>query len=134
MPGSYEGVMFFLKPQWEELLNIKVWYSAVTQSFFSLSVGLGSLINYSSYNPLRHDIYRDALIISFTDTFTSILAGLTIFSVLGHLAWTSNVPIKNVITLTQMMLLYYYLFRLLIIIDPFLQLWFHNYSLNKYRK
>ena len=54
----------------------QVWYAAVTQSFFSLSVGFGALFTYSSYNGFRHNVYRDALIISFTDTFTSLLAGM----------------------------------------------------------
>ena len=67
--------MFYITPQWGELLNIKVWYAAVTQSFFSLSVGFGALFTYSSYNGFSHNVYRDALIISFTDTFTSLLAG-----------------------------------------------------------
>ena len=57
----------------------QVWYAAVTQSFFSLSVGFGALFTYASYNGFSHNVYRDALIISFTDTFTSLLAGKYIF-------------------------------------------------------
>ncbi len=75
----------------------KVWYQAVTQSFFSLSVGFGALINYSSHNKFRHNVYRDALIISVTDTFTSLLAGFTIFAILGNLAKELDVPIDKVI-------------------------------------
>jgi len=97
LPGAIDGIMFFITPQWGELLNVKVWYAAVTQSFFSLSVGFGALFTYSSYNDFKHNVYRDALIISFTDTFTSVLAGFTIFSVLGNLAQELNVPIEDVI-------------------------------------
>ena len=75
LPGAINGIMFYITPQWGELLNIKVWYAAVTQSFFSLSVGFGALFTYSSYNDFKHNVYRDALIISFADTFTSLLAG-----------------------------------------------------------
>ena len=39
LPGALEGIMFYITPQWEQLLNLKVWYAAVTQSFFSLSTG-----------------------------------------------------------------------------------------------
>ena len=42
----------------------QVWYAAVTQSFFSLSVGFGPIISYSSHNQFEHNTYRDALIIS----------------------------------------------------------------------
>ncbi len=39
-------------------VQLQVWYAAVTQSFFSLSVGFGSIIMYSSYNPFTHNVYR----------------------------------------------------------------------------
>lgn len=37
---------------------LKVWYAAVTQCFFSLSVGFGPIIMNASYNGFRHKIYR----------------------------------------------------------------------------
>lgn len=58
----------------------------MTQCFFSLAVGFGNLIMYSSFNKFRHNIYRDATIVTSLDTFTSLFAGFTIFGILGHLA------------------------------------------------
>ncbi len=40
---------------------------------------------------------RDSTIVSLADTFTSILAGVTIFSILGNLAYETNQPIENVV-------------------------------------
>lgn len=60
---------------------VQVWYAAVDQAFFSLSVGFGVIIMLASYNDFRHNVYRDATIISFADTFTSLLAGFTIFAI-----------------------------------------------------
>jgi solute carrier family 6 amino acid transporter-like protein 5/7/9/14 len=97
LPGAIEGVLFYITPKWSELLNLKVWYAAVTQSFFSLSTGFGALCTYSSYNGFRHNSYRDALIISVADTLTSLLAGFVIFSILGNLAWELGVPVKDVV-------------------------------------
>ena len=96
LPGSLDGVIFYLRPRWSELLDIKVWYAAITQSFYSLCVAMGVIINYASYNPFGHNVHRDALILSGIDTLTSMLAGLTIFSVLGNLASELHVPIEKV--------------------------------------
>lgn len=63
-----------------------MWYAAVTQCFFSLAVGFGNIVMYSSFNRFNHNIYRDATIVTSLDTFTSMFAGFTIFGILGHLA------------------------------------------------
>ena len=97
LPGSTDGILFLFTPQWEKLYDPQVWYAAVTQSFFSLSIGFGSLTTFSSYNSFRHNIYRDAIIISLADTFTSLLAGVITFSILGHLAHELGQPVKDVV-------------------------------------
>ena len=97
LPGAVRGLLFFFTPQWEKLYSLQVWYAAVTQSFFSLSVGFGTLTTYSSYNKFRHNTNKDALIISFADTFTSLLAGTVIFSILGHLAHELELPVEQVV-------------------------------------
>lgn len=86
LPGSFNGIKYFLTPQWDKIFDIKVWYAAVTQVFFSLSVCFGNIIMYSSYNKFGHNVYRDANIVTTLDTFTSLLAGCCIFGILGHLA------------------------------------------------
>ncbi|XP_055703632.1 sodium-dependent nutrient amino acid transporter 1-like isoform X2 [Phlebotomus papatasi] len=86
LPGAMNGIIYFIKPQWDQLLNPQVWYAAVTQVFFSLSVCFGNVIMYASFNKFDHNIYRDANIVTTLDTFTSLLAGFTIFGILGHLA------------------------------------------------
>ncbi|EFX84368.1 hypothetical protein DAPPUDRAFT_46779 [Daphnia pulex] len=97
LPGASDGISYFVTPQWEKIKTPDVWYAAVTQCFFSLSVGFGPIINFSSYNPFRHPIYRDSTIVSLADTGTSILAGITIFSILGNLAYESGKPIQDVV-------------------------------------
>ncbi|XP_043652864.1 sodium-dependent nutrient amino acid transporter 1 isoform X2 [Drosophila teissieri] len=86
LPGSIDGIYYFIKPQWEKILDPKVWYAAVTQCFYSLSVCFGNIIMYSSFNKFGHNVHRDAAIVTGLDTMTSLLAGFTIFGILGHLA------------------------------------------------
>jgi len=97
LDGSIDGIKFLFEPKWEKLLEPKVWVAAVTQCFFSLSTGFGPIIMFSSYNPHKHNVYKDAFIISLMDTFTSLLAGVTIFSILGNLSLQTGVEISEVV-------------------------------------
>ena len=72
--------------QLDILADPRVWLDAATQIFFSLSVGFGGVIAFSSYNPKKQDCQRDVLIISFVNSFTSVFASIVIFSVLGYKA------------------------------------------------
>ncbi|XP_018398178.1 PREDICTED: sodium-dependent nutrient amino acid transporter 1-like [Cyphomyrmex costatus] len=91
LDGSMDGILYFITPKWSKLLEPTVWYAAVTQCFFSLSVCFGSIITYSSHNSFKHNIYRDVIIITSLDTITSLLAGCTIFGILGNLAYELGV-------------------------------------------
>lgn len=76
----------------------QVWFAAITQCFFSLAVCFGNLIMYASFNRFDHNVYKDATIVTSIDTFTSMLAGFTIFGIIGHLAHESGVTdIKDVV-------------------------------------
>ncbi|XP_018371466.1 PREDICTED: sodium-dependent nutrient amino acid transporter 1-like isoform X2 [Trachymyrmex cornetzi] len=91
LDGSMDGILYFITPKWSKLLEPTVWYAAVTQCFFSLSVCFGSIITYSSHNSFKHNIYRDVIIITSLDTITSMVAGCTIFGILGNLAYELGV-------------------------------------------
>ncbi|KAL0841252.1 hypothetical protein ABMA28_014978 [Loxostege sticticalis] len=97
LEGAGNGILFFLTPQWEKILELDVWYAAVTQLFFSLSVCTGALVMFSSYNGFRQNIYRDAMIVTTLDTFTSLLSGITIFGILGSLAHELNQEVADVV-------------------------------------
>lgn len=85
LEGAGNGLLYFITPDWEKLLTVNVWKEAVSQCFFSLSICFGGVIAYSSFNNFSNNIYRDAMIISWTDTFTSLLSGAIVFSIIGHL-------------------------------------------------
>ncbi|XP_015434042.1 PREDICTED: sodium-dependent nutrient amino acid transporter 1-like [Dufourea novaeangliae] len=86
LDGAGNGILYFVTPKWSKLFDPTVWYAAVTQCFFSLSVCFGTIVNYSSHNDFKHNIYRDAMIVTSLDTVTSLIAGCTIFGILGNLA------------------------------------------------
>ncbi|XP_053684172.1 sodium-dependent nutrient amino acid transporter 1-like [Sabethes cyaneus] len=92
LEGAMDGLLYFIKPEWDQLMNPNVWKEAVSQCFFSLSICFGGVIAYSSFNNFSNNIYRDALIISWLDTFTSLLSGAIVFAIIGHLGVITNEP------------------------------------------
>lgn len=58
LEGAIEGMIYFITPQWDKILEAKVWYAAVTQVFYSLAVCFGAIIMYSSYNRFDQNIYK----------------------------------------------------------------------------
>lgn len=74
--------------------NVQVWRQAATQVFFALGLGYGSVIAYSSYNPVHNNCHRDALMVSCINFMTSVLASLVVFIVLGFRA--KNIALRCV--------------------------------------
>lgn len=55
--------------------------AAVGQAFFSVNVGVGSVLTYASYLPKDVNLFRSAIIVALGDTLVAILAGLAIFPI-----------------------------------------------------
>lgn len=58
LPGASKGILYLVTPQWGELLNVKVWFAAITQVFYSLGIFLGVLVTYASHGRFRQNVYR----------------------------------------------------------------------------
>ncbi|XP_059192763.1 sodium- and chloride-dependent GABA transporter 1 isoform X2 [Centropristis striata] len=98
LPGAKDGILYFVTPVWAKLFEVKVWVHAAAQVFNSIGIAFGSMISMASYNKFNNNILRDALIVSFTNSFTSILAGFVIFSAIGYMAHIHNLPVDNIAT------------------------------------
>lgn len=70
-----EGFNFFWEPQFEMLLNPDVWLEAAGQIFFSLSLGLGAILTYSTYLPKNKDVALGSVTASATNSFAEVIIG-----------------------------------------------------------
>lgn len=77
LSGSSEGLKFLFLPKFSELTSGSI-LAALGQSFFSLSVGMGILLTYSSYIPKEDNLIGISLKVIVTDTLVAILAGIAI--------------------------------------------------------
>ena len=78
LPGAMKGVEFLFHPDFSKV-NQKVFYEALGQGFFSLSLGTACLCTYASYFSRQTNLVGSALQIASIDTLIAILAGLMIF-------------------------------------------------------
>lgn len=77
LPGAWEGVMYFITPDWSKL-SIKMVLDALGLAVFSLSVGAGLMIAYGSYLSEDTKVVNAGMWIAFLATMASVLAGFMI--------------------------------------------------------
>jgi neurotransmitter:Na+ symporter, NSS family len=79
LPNAFEGIKFYLIPDFSLLLDMNTIQAALSQSFFSLSLGMGALITYGSYVSKKENILRASIWITLSDVTVAVLAGFLIF-------------------------------------------------------
>jgi len=82
LPGASAGVTYYLKPDFSKLSGTVILF-ALGQAFFSLSLGMGTMITYGSYISKSDNLVSSAGWVTFSDTFIALMAGLIIFPTLA---------------------------------------------------
>ncbi len=82
LPGASTGLIYYLKPDFSKLSGTVILF-ALGQAFFSLSLGMGTMITYGSYISKSDNLVSSAGWVTFSDTFIALLAGLIIFPTLA---------------------------------------------------
>lgn len=98
LEGAAEGLNAFFKPNWDLILDGKVWVAAYSQIFFSLSIGFAIMVTYSSYLSRKSDITNNAFITGFANSSFELLAGIGVFSILGFMAMQQGVGVDEVVS------------------------------------
>jgi len=79
LPGGMEGISFLFNPRFEDLTASSV-VLALGHSFFTLSLGMGTMITYGSYLGRKQNLLNSALWVIALDTAIAMLAGVAIFT------------------------------------------------------
>ncbi len=77
LPNALKGVEFYLVPDFSKI-NLATVNIALSQAFFSLSLGMGILITYGSYVSKRESVASGAKMVALVDTSVAFFAGLLI--------------------------------------------------------
>lgn len=78
--GYFQGLNFLLNPDFSKLTGNSI-LVAMGQAFFTLSIGMGTVMVYGAYLPKNVSIAKATFIIAGADTLVALLAGLIIFPI-----------------------------------------------------
>jgi NSS family neurotransmitter:Na+ symporter len=78
LEGAKAGLEFLFKPDFSKLTGDGI-LSALGHAFFTLSLGMGTLITYGSYIDKNNNLANTVLSVTVADTVIAILAGVAIF-------------------------------------------------------
>lgn len=81
LPGASKGLKFYLIPDFAKMAEMgigNVVFGAMSQAFFTLSIGMGSMAIFGSYLDKSRSLAGESLSIAILDTFVALMAGLII--------------------------------------------------------
>lgn len=82
MEGTAEGLYFYFVPNVEKMQEVGIFNiinGAMSQSFFTLSLGIGSMAIFGSYLGKDRSLLGESVSVAVLDTFVAIMSGLIIF-------------------------------------------------------
>ena len=82
LEGSGEGLRFYMLPDFGRMMEIgvgNVMLGAMTQAFFTLSLGIGAMAIFGSYIGRERALLGEAVNVGILDTFVAFVSGLIIF-------------------------------------------------------
>lgn len=80
LPNSGSALAFLLNPDWT-LLTPAAWLAALGHSFFTLSLGQGTMVTYGSYMREKEPVLGSLVPVVLMDTVVSLLATFAIFTI-----------------------------------------------------
>ena len=76
--GAMQGLRHYLVPDFSQITNANLIVSAMGQAFFSMSLGVGTMLVYGSYIRTDENLPVVGALVTLTDTSVAFLAGLLV--------------------------------------------------------
>ena len=81
LDGFDESLRFLFVPDFSKVTPMSI-LAAVGQAFFTLSLGMGTIMTYSASLPKDANLVKSSFSVAFLDTFIALVAGLIIFAII----------------------------------------------------
>lgn len=81
LDGAQAGLQYFLIPDFSKITENGVWnvmYQAMSQAFFTLSVGMGGMAIFGSYIGRERSLLGESINVAALDTFVALCSGLIV--------------------------------------------------------
>jgi len=91
LDGASAGYAYYFQTDFSEIMDLDVAKDAAGQAFFSLSLGMGTMLTYASYLSREQDLPEEAALIAVSDFGVALVAGLVIFPLLFALGLQGEV-------------------------------------------
>lgn len=89
LPGGWEGALYLFKPDLSEITPL-MFLIALGQSFFTLSIGQGTMVTYGSYLQKDDNIMTSCFPVVIMDTFVSLFSAITVFTIVFSVGMTPD--------------------------------------------
>ncbi|XP_046561284.1 sodium-dependent dopamine transporter-like [Haliotis rubra] len=95
LPGSADGIYYYIYPNFEKLLYPRVWLEACAYSLFSMGIGMGCIITMSGHNKFNNNCLRDSIVMCLVDAISCIYVGFSVFAIIGHVAHQRGLTVED---------------------------------------
>ncbi|XP_060558114.1 sodium- and chloride-dependent glycine transporter 1-like [Ruditapes philippinarum] len=97
LPGSSLGIFHFINPDFDKIIQPRVWIEATLMAFYTLGFGWGGNMLLGSHAHFKENCLRTSIILPLANMFMAAFSGLVCFSVLGNMAHIYDVDVTEVI-------------------------------------
>jgi neurotransmitter:Na+ symporter, NSS family len=79
LPGAWDGIAYLFTPQWNQLIQPRIWIEALTQNAWDTGAGWGLFLTYAAYMSVKQGVVKNAFITGIGNNVVSLLGALMMF-------------------------------------------------------